>query len=169
MISRGRRRVRPSSDVPSPATCAHYRAELWRGHATRSKCPPALAYHLSDGPRADRRQLATEVLGNGQEERLDHLGRATELRPKVVALGRYAGRTRVEVALPRHVAPDRDERRRAESELFGAEERGHEQVPAGLEAAIGSERHAITQAVAEQDLVDLGQPELPWCPDVLDR
>ena len=79
------------------------------------------------------------------------------------------GRAGVEVALAGHVAADRHERRGPERELLGAEQRGDEQVPAGLEAAVGTERHAVAQVVAEQDLVDLGQAELPRRPDVLDR
>ena len=79
------------------------------------------------------------------------------------------GRTGVEVALARHVAADRDERRGPERELLGAEQRGDEQVAAGLEAAVGAQRDAVAEVVAEQDLVDLGQAELPRRPDVLDR
>ena len=73
------------------------------------------------------------------------------------------------MALARHVAADRDERRRPERELLGAEQRGHEQVPAGLQPAIGAQRDAVAQVVAEERLVDLGQAELPGRPDVLDR
>ena len=79
------------------------------------------------------------------------------------------GRTGVEVALAGHVAADRDERRRPERELLGAEERGDEQVAPGLEAAVGAQRDPVAQVVAQQDLVDLGQAELPRRPDVLDR
>ena len=39
----------------------------------------------------------------------------------------------------------------------------------GLETAVGAQRDAVAQAVAEQHLVDLGQPELPGGADVLDR
>ena len=131
--------------------------------------PPALADDLADGPRADRGELAPEVLGDGHEVALDHLGRAGELGPQVLALGGDPGRTRVEVALARHVAADRDERRGPERELLGAEERGDEQVAAGLEAAVGAQRDPVAQVVAEQDLVDLGQAELPRRADVLDR
>ena len=44
-----------------------------------------------------------------------------------------------------------------------------EQVAAGLEAAVGAQRDAVAQVVAQQDLVDLGQAELPRRADVLDR
>ena len=65
--------------------------------------------------------------------------------------------------------PIGDERRRPERELLGAEQRGDEQVAAGLEAAVGAQRDAVAQVVAQQDLVDLGQAELPRRADVLDR
>ena len=68
------------------------------------------------------------------------------------------------MALARHVAADRDERRRPERELLRAEQRGHEQVPAGLQPAIGAQRDTIAQVVAQQRLVDLGEPELPRAP-----
>ena len=103
------------------------------------------------------------------DEALDVVGRAGELGPQVLALGGDAGRAGVEVALAGHVAADRDERRGPERELLGAEERGDEQVAAGLEPAVGAQRDAVAQVVAEQDLVDLGQAELPRRADVLDR
>ena len=43
-----------------------------------------------------------------------------------------------------------------------------EQVAPGLEAAVGAQRDPVAHAVAEQDLVDLGEAELPRRPDVLD-
>ena len=73
------------------------------------------------------------------------------------------------MALARHVAAERHERRRPEPELLGAQQRRDEQVAAGLQAAVGAQRDPVAQAVAQQDLVDLGQAELPRRPDVLDR
>ena len=73
------------------------------------------------------------------------------------------------MALAGHVAADRDERRRPERELLGAEQRGDQQVAAGLQAAVRPQRDAVAQVVAQQDLVDLGEAELPRRADVLDR
>ena len=73
------------------------------------------------------------------------------------------------MALPGHVAADGDERARPERELLGAEQRGDEQVAAGLQPAVRAQRDPVAQVVAQQDLVDLGQAELPGRPDVLDR
>ena len=110
-----------------------------------------------------------DVLGDGREVAHDVLGRARELGAQVLALGGDAGRTGVEVALAGHVAADRHERRRPERELLGAEERGDEHVTTGLQAAVGAQGDAVAQVVAEEDLVDLGQAELPRRADVLDR
>ena len=145
------------------------RRELRPGRRDRPQQPPALADDLADGPGTDRRQLAAQVLGDGEEEPLDHLGRAGELGPQVLALGGDAGRAGVEVALARHVAADRHERRGPERELLGAQQRRHEQVATGLQAAVGAQRDAVAQVVAQQDLVDLGEAQLPRRADVLDR
>ena len=103
------------------------------------------------------------------KKRTTSSGRAGELGPQVLALGGDPGRAGVEVALAGHVAADRDERRGPERELLGAEQGGHEQVAAGLQAAVRAQHDPIAQVVAHQDLVDLGQAELPGRADVLDR
>ena len=78
--------------------------------------------------------------------------------------GGHLGRVDLDV-----LTADRDERRRPERELLRPEERGDEQVATRLQAAIGPKRHAVAEIVPQQHLVDLGQPELPWRADVLDR
>src|SRR4051794_31944097 len=101
---------------------------------------PAPSDDLADGSRPQRCELATEVLGNPQEE-ARHLVRGPgELRPEVVALCPDPGRARVEVALSRHVAADRDQRGRPEGELLRPEERRDQQVPPRLETAVRAER-----------------------------
>ena len=49
------------------------------------------------------------------------------------------------------------------------DERGDQQVTTGLQPAVGAQRDAVAQVVPQQDLVDLGQAELPRRADVLDR
>src|SRR2546423_9848037 len=124
---------------------------------------------LADGSGADRRELASEVFGQRGREAFDLFGRPGELRPEVLPLRGDARGTRVEVALSGHVAAQRDERRGAERVFLGAEQRREEEVAAGLEAAVRSERDAIAEVVAEQDLVDLGEAQLPRRASVLDR
>ena len=168
-VAAGRGRVRAAGRRGGPRRGADHRRELGAGGRDRPQQPPALADDLADGPGTDRRQLAAEVLGDRREEADDVLGRAGELGPQVLALGGDPGRTGVEVALAGHVAADRDERRGPERELLGAEQRGDQQVATGLEPAVGAQRDAVAQVVAEQDLVDLGETELPRRADVLDR
>ena len=133
----------------------------------RTQVSTALADQLADGPRPHRRQLPPQVLGDRKEERLDHLGRARELGPQVLALRGDAGRTGVEVALARHVAADRDQRRRPEGELLGTEQRRDQQVPPGLEAAVGAQRDAVAEIVPEQHLVDFASPSSHGAPTCL--
>ena len=65
--------------------------------------------------------------------------------------------------------PSATRRGRAEAVLLGAQQRGDDDVAAGLEAAVGAQRDAVAQAVAHQHLVDLGEAELPGDAHVLDR
>ena len=91
------------------------------------------------------------------------------LGAQVLPLGGDPGRAGVEVALPGHVAADRDQHRRAEPELLGAEHRRHDDVFRRLEAAVGAQPDARAQAVLDQRLLRLGQTELPGAAGVLDR
>src|SRR5206468_6578334 len=80
--------------------------------------------HPSDGvverAATQCREQAADVLGDPREVRDHLLRRAAELRPQLGFLSRDAGGTGVEVALPGHVATDRDERGRAEPVALGA-------------------------------------------------
>src|SRR6185312_15512591 len=99
----------------------------------------------------------------GQEgEVRDHLfGRSLELCPEVFPLRGDAGWTGIDVALPSHRAPHRDERRRAEAVALGAEERGDHHIATGLESPIGAHLDPMSEAVANQDGLRLCEPELP--------
>ena len=65
--------------------------------------------------------------------------------------------------------PGGDQRRGGETELLGAEQRGDDDVAAGLELAVGLDRDAAAQIVQHEGLVRLGQTELPRQAGVLDR
>jgi hypothetical protein len=56
---------------------------------------------------------------------------------------------------------------RSRTEL-SAEQGGHNDIPAGFELAVGLHDDAVAQAVEEQRLLGLGQPELPRCSGMLD-
>ena len=73
------------------------------------------------------------------------------------------------MALAGHVAADGDKRCRPEREFLGTDQRGNQEVPAGLQPAVGAQRDTVAQIVAQQDLVDLGEAKLPRRADVLDR
>ena len=76
-------------------------------------------------------------------------------------LRRDADRAGVEVADAHHDAAHDDERRRREAELLGAQQRGDDDVAAGLQLAVDLHDDAIAQLVQHQHLLRLGEPELP--------
>ena len=80
-----------------------------------------------------------------------------------------ADRAGVGVALPRHHAAQRHQRRGAESVFVRAERRRDRDVAAGLEAAVGLQHDASAQSGARQRVVRLRQADLPRHPGVLDR
>ena len=83
--------------------------------------------------------------------------------------GVICDRCGVEVTLARHIAADGDEGGRPEPVFLGTERRGHDDVARGLQPTIGPQRDAVAQVVAQEDLVDLGEAQLPRRADVLDR
>ena len=62
--------------------------------------------------------------------------------------------------------PSRDQRRGREAEFLGAEQRGDDDVAAGLELSVGLDHDAAAQVVEHQRLVRLGEAELPRQPRV---
>ena len=65
--------------------------------------------------------------------------------------------------------PLHHQRRGGEAELLGAQQRGDDDVAAGLELAVGLHHDPVAQAVEQQGLLGLGQPQLPRAARVLDR
>ena len=65
--------------------------------------------------------------------------------------------------------PDDDQRRGREAELLRAEQRGHDDVAAGLELAVGLDHDPVAQPVEQQRLLGLGEAELPRRAGVLER
>ena len=57
--------------------------------------------------------------------------------------------------------PRHDQRRGGEAELLGAEQRGDDDVAAGLQLAVGLHDDAVAQAVEQQRLLRLGQARAP--------
>ena len=147
------------------------RRELGRGAAAIGReQPPALADDLADRPRADRRQLAAEVLGDRGEVADDRRracrrtwpgGPRAGWRCPVGQVSRWHWRAMSQPIATSAAVPNANSSAPSSAAI--------EQVAAGLEAAVGAQRDAVAQVVAEQDLVDLGQTELPRRADVLDR
>ena len=78
-------------------------------------------------------------------------------------------RARVQVAGAHHDAAGRDQRRRREAHLVGAEHRRDHDVAAGLQLAVGLHDDARAQVVEQQRLLGLGQADLPRDAGRLDR
>ena len=95
-------------------------------------------------------------------------GLAGELLAQPRVLRGDADRAGVQVADAHHDAAERDQRRGGEAELLGAEQRGDDDVAAGLELAVGLDHDAAAQVVEHQRLVRLGQAQLPRQAGVLD-
>ena len=99
----------------------------------------------------------------------DELGLAGELLAEFGVLRGDADRTRVEMADAHHHAARHDERRGREAELLGAQQRGDDDVAAGLQLPVDLHDDAVAQTVHEQRLLRLGETELPRRARVLER
>ena len=120
-----------------------------------------MADHLGHRAEPELGHQLAHLLGDELEERLDELGLAAEALAQLGVLGGDADRARVEVADAHHHAARHDERRGGEAELLGAEQRGDDDVAAGLQLAVGLHDDAVAQAVEQQRLLGLGEAELP--------
>ena len=109
------------------------------------------------------------LLGDELEEVDDELRLAAEACPQLGVLGGHTDRARVEVADPHHDAARHDERRGGEAVLLGAEQRGDDDVAAGLHLAVGLHDDAVAQTVEQQRLLRLGEAEFPRTAGVLER
>ena len=170
-VAAGRGRIRAARRRRPPTGAAPMTgASSARAAGDRAQQPPALADDLADRrvprPAASSRRRSSAM---AVKKRTTSSGVPANLARRSSRWVAMPGRAGVEMALAGHVAADRDERRRPERELLGAEQRGDEQVAAGLQAAVGAQRDPVAQVVAQEDLVDLGEAELPRRPDVLDR
>ena len=128
-----------------------------------------LADHLGEGAEAHLRHQLAHLFGDEEEEADDMLGLADEALAQHRVLRGDTDRAGVEVALAHHDAARRDQRRGREAEFVGAKERAEDDVAPGADAAIDLHRDAPAQAVGDQRLVGLGEPDLPRRASVLDR
>jgi hypothetical protein len=103
--------------------------------------------HLLDRAEAELRHVLAHLLGDVLDEVLDELGLAGELLAQLGVLGGDADRAGVQVADAHHDAAADHERGGGEAELLGAEQRGDDDVAAGLELAVGLHHDPVAQAV----------------------
>ena len=120
-----------------------------------------MADRLVERAEAELGEVLADLLGDELEEVHDELRLAGEPRAQLRVLGRDADRAGVEVADAHHDAAGDHQRRGGEAELLGAEQRGDDDVAAGLELAVDLHDDPVAQAVEQQRLLGLGQAELP--------
>src|SRR5690606_38308365 len=128
-----------------------------------------VAHGLVEGAVAEAGEVLADLFGDVAEEVLHELGAAVVPRAQQRVLRGHAHRAGVEVAHAHHDAARDDQRGRGEAEALGAEQRGDDDVAAGLHRAVDLEPDAVPQAVADEGLLGLGQADLPGRPGVLDR
>src|SRR5579875_1463979 len=99
--------------------------------------------------KAQLSQQFTHLFGDEGQEVDEILWLAGEFGAQVFALRGNASGTGVEVTLTRHVAAQRDEGRRTETNLFSPQHGSDDHVPTRLEATIRAHFDALAQAVAQ--------------------
>ncbi len=136
---------------------------------SRSRTEPVVpACELPKRPHAKLRQAVANFFGKRAEIRDDHFRLALEARAKLLVLRGDAHGTSIQMALPRHNAPNREQRRRAETKLVGAKNRSEHDIPRKFQASVHAQREPRTQARANQRVVSFAQSNLPGKPRVLD-
>jgi hypothetical protein len=119
------------------------------------------ADHLVERAEAEPRHQFADFLGH-EEEKFDNvLGRSGEALAQHRVLRGDADRAGVQMALAHHDAAGGDQRRGREAELFGPEQRAHDNIAARAQPAIDLHSDAAAQPVQHQGLLRLGQPDLP--------
>jgi hypothetical protein len=81
---------------------------------------------------------------------------AAKLCAQLWPLRGNSGGACIQVALPRHVTPQRNQNCSAESELVSPEQRSHHNVARRAQSAIGSQPHSSAQSIVDEHLLCLG-------------
>ena len=107
-------------------------------------------------------------LGNEVHE-MDHVfGLAAEFFTQHRILGGHAYRAGVFVTGAHHDATQGHQRRRRKAEFFGAQQRGNDDVAAGLELTVGFDDDAAAKVVQHERLVGFRQAQFPRHAGMLD-
>ena len=125
--------------------------------------------HFIDGAEAKPRHDLPHLGGDGVEKG-DHIfGLALELSAQLFVQRGDPHRTSIKVALADIDAPHRDQRRSSEVVFLCSEERCANNILARPHAAVGAQRHSISQAIEQEHLVRFGYAHFPRPAGVLDR
>ncbi len=73
------------------------------------------------------------------------------------------------MALAHHEATHRDQQRRADAELFRAQQGRDDDIAPRFDSTIDAQAHLVSKAVDGQDLMHLRQADLPRQARILDR
>src|SRR3546814_1893904 len=91
----------------------------------------------------------------------DLLGRTRELLAQLLILRADTDGAGVRMALAHHDAAHRDKAQSPDAELFGAENRGDDDVAPGLEPTVGAQPDAVAEAVERENLIDFVEAHFP--------
>ena len=126
------------------------------------------ADQLVHGADPELGHVLAHLFGDEAEEGLHELGLARELGAELGVLGGDAHGARVEMADAHHDAAQDHEGSGGEPVLLGAQEGGDDHVAARLHLAVGLDDDAVAELVHDEDLLRLGQTELPRDTTMLD-
>ena len=116
------------------------------------------AHELLEPAHAQPGHQPAGLLGHEEEQVDDVLGLAPESLSELGILVRDPDRTGVQVAGPHHHAAGRDQRRRREAHLVGAEQRRDHDVAARLQLAVRLHPDARPEIVQHEGLLRLRSP-----------
>src|ERR1700761_5360882 len=121
--------------------------EIERADTARLLKQIGAAYGIAQAREAKPGEHAPQIASEAFKKADDVLRLAAEFCTQLGLLRGDAGRTGVEVTLPRHVATDCDQHRGAEGVFVRAEHRGDQDIARRLQAAIAAQTHAAAQAI----------------------
>ena len=126
------------------------------------------SHHLIHGAKPQLRHVLPQLPGY-KDHKIHHVFRfSLESLAQLRVLGSDAHGTGVQIADPHHHAAQGHQGSGGETELLGAQQRGHRHIPAGHQLAIGLQHHLVPKSVFQQRLVGFRQAQLPRQAGVLD-
>ena len=127
------------------------------------------ANHVIQTTRPDRGEQFAHFGCIERDEVHDLIRVAGKLAPQRFVLGTDADGAGVRLALTHHDTAHSDQRRSTDAVFLGPHHRGHHDIAARAQPAVGPQGHAVTQVVHRQNLMRFGQPHFPRKPCIFDR